>query len=65
MRRLSSSLLLLVLLTVSLPVRGGGILSKNYEFKSDVRLEVGVATDDGLRFDWVRLKVPAFSAGRD
>ncbi len=65
MRRLSSGLLLLVLLTVSLPVRGAGILSKNYEFKSDVRLEVGVATDDGLRLDWVRFKVPAVSAGRD
>jgi hypothetical protein len=65
MRRLSSFLLVLVLLTLVLPARGAGRFSKNYEFKTDVRLEIGVATGDGLRLDWVQFKVPAVAEGRD
>ena len=41
-----------------------GLLSKTYEFRSDVFLEIGAATDDGLRVDSVRFQMPSATAVR-
>jgi len=40
------------------PVAGAELLSKNYEFKDAVTLEIGASTGDGLRIDSVQFHIP-------
>jgi hypothetical protein len=61
MRRLGYAILLLLLL--SLPA-AAQLLSRSYEFKQGATLELGVATEDGLRVDTLRFNVPATTGGR-
>ena len=49
---------------VAAPGAWGGMVSKTYEFKEGVTLEVGVQTDTGLRLDTIRLTLPSTTGGR-
>lgn len=40
------------------PCAGAELLSKGYEFKDNVTLEIGESTEDGLRIDTVRFHIP-------
>ena len=61
-RRLGMAMLLTVL---ALPATiEAGLLSKTYEFKEGVTLEVGAETDTGLRLDTVQLTLPSTTGGR-
>lgn len=51
-------------LVVLAPAARAGLLSKTYEFRSDVFLEIGAVTDDGLRLDNVRFQMPSATAVR-
>ena len=51
-------------LVILAPAARAGLLSKTYEFRSDVFLEIGAATDDGLRLDNVRFQMPSATAVR-
>lgn len=42
----------------------GGMVSKQFEFREGVTLEIGAATDDGLRLDSVQFALPK-SAGSE
>lgn len=46
------------------PATRAGLLSKTYEFRSDVFLDIGASTDDGLRVDSVRFQMPSATAVR-
>jgi hypothetical protein len=41
-----------------------GLLSKSFQFKRGTVLEVGLATDDGLRIDNIRFDFPSTVGGR-
>jgi len=58
---LAAALCALMILT---PATRAGLLSKTYEFKPDVFLEIGASTDDGLRLDNVRFQMPSATAVR-
>jgi len=58
---LATALCALMILT---PATRAGLLSKTYEFKPDVFLEIGATTDDGLRLDNVRFQMPSATAVR-
>ena len=51
-------------LVILAPAVRAGLLSKTYEFRSDVFLEIGAVTDDGLRLDNVRFQMPSATAVR-
>lgn len=53
-----------VALTLLTPPAQAGLLSKTYEFRSDVFLEIGASTEDGLRLDNVRFQLPSATAVR-
>lgn len=46
------------------PAAGAELLSKGYEFKDSVTLEIGASTEDGLRIDSVRFHVPPTAGQR-
>ena len=58
---LATALCGLMILT---PATRAGLVSKTYEFKADVFLEIGATTDDGLRLDNVRFQMPSATAVR-
>jgi len=64
MRRIALVPATLVLAAMLAAPAAAEMLSKTYEFKSGVTLEVGATTDDGLRIDSVRIELPAASEGR-
>ena len=64
MRRLPGAMLVTMLALVSMPLVADNLVSKTYEFKADVTLEIGAANDAGLRLDFVRFKVPSAEDGR-
>jgi hypothetical protein len=45
------------------PIADAGLISKEYHFKPDVTLEIGAATDSGLRLDSVRFHLPSTAGG--
>ena len=53
--------LVLMLMLMPSPAPAAEVLSKSYVFKYDVTLEMGVATEAGLRLDSVRFEVPTSS----
>jgi len=64
MRRTTFLAAVLGALMILAPVARAGLLSKTYEFRSDVFLEIGAVTDDGLRLDNVRFQMPSATAVR-
>ncbi len=54
----------LVALAVAPQPAQGALLSKRFEFKSDVILEVGEATDDGIRLDSMEFRMPNAIKGK-
>jgi len=63
MRRLVPVSLVLTMAVALAPYGGAGLLSKEYHFKDGVMLEIGESTDDGLRLDSVRFRLPAMLDG--
>ncbi len=63
MRRLIHLLALLSVLPLASEATAG-LLSKTYQFKKDVTLQLTAVTDDGLRVDTVRFEFPAAAGGR-
>ncbi len=63
MRRLIHVLALLSVLTLASEATAD-LLSKTYQFKKDVTLQLTAVTDDGLRVDTVRFEFPATAGGR-
>ena len=59
MRRSIAVGLVLVGLLVLAPLDEASLLSKEYHFKDNVKLEIGESTSDGLRLDSVRFQLPA------
>jgi len=53
-----------VVLFIQIPVVDAGLVSRSYEFKPGVMLEIGASTDDGLRVDSVRFVMPSSTAVR-
>jgi hypothetical protein len=64
MRRTILRVVALCALMILAPATPAGLLSKTYEFKADVFLEIGASTDDGLRLDSVRFQMPSATAVR-
>ncbi len=64
MRRVLAVLLVVGSIAAVAPVARGSLLSKTYNFKSDVTLEIGAATEEGLRIDSVRFLLPSTLGGR-
>jgi len=65
MRRIMTRLLLFAVLVCLTPgLVSADLLSKSYHFKPGVTLEIGVATEPGLRVDSVRFRVPPTAGGR-
>ena len=64
MRRLVLAPLLAAGFLACLPFSSADSLSKTYEFKEGITLELGTRTDDGLRLDNVRFQLPAVVEGR-
>lgn len=54
----------MLVLAAGLPAEAG-MLSKTFRFKPGVVLEVGEATDDGLRLDSVRFALPSTAGGEN
>jgi hypothetical protein len=59
MRRPVAGCLILAAALALSPDGAAGLLSKEYHFKDGVTLEIGEATENGLRLDAVRFKLPA------
>ena len=55
-------LVLMCALALACSLAAAGMVSRQFEFREDVTLEIGVATDDGLRLDSVHFALPR-SAG--
>jgi hypothetical protein len=64
MRKMTVLAVALVALVAVAPAAWAGLVSKTYEFRSDVFLEIGAVTDDGLRLDNVRFQMPSATAVR-
>jgi len=64
MRRLALVPLLAAGILACLPFAGADSFSKTYQFKEGTTLELGTRTDDGLRLDNVRFRLPAAVEGR-
>jgi hypothetical protein len=64
MRRLASGIIVLGMSIALAPAAGASLLSKTFEFKNAVTLEVGAANQDGLRLDTVRFQLPSPSSNR-
>lgn len=64
MRRTNYLVVALAVLMLLAPATRAGLLSKTYEFRSDVFLDIGASTDDGLRVDSVRFQMPSATAVR-
>jgi len=64
MRRLASGIIVLSILIALAPTAGASLLSKTYEFKNAVTLEIGIANQDGLRLDTARFQLPSPSNSR-
>jgi hypothetical protein len=64
MRRTILLAMALGALMILTPATAAGLLSKTYEFKPDVFLEIGATTSDGLRLDNVRFQMPSATAVR-
>jgi len=58
MRSAVTGTLTLAALLVLAPVAGAELLSKGYEFKDAVTLEIGASTESGLRIDSVKFHIP-------
>jgi len=63
MQRLLVLVMTTALLTAT-PLIAEDLISKSYEFKPDVTLEIGAVNGQGLRLDFARFKVPAVVDGR-
>jgi len=50
-------------LLLALPAFGADLVSKSFEFKAGVLLEIGDKTTDGLRLDSVRFLIPVAADG--
>ena len=64
MRRLSGAMFVTLLLVASMPLVADDLVSKHFDFKAGTTLEIGAATDRGLRLDSVRFKVPPAHDGK-
>ena len=59
MRRLQVGLLFLMPALVLASTTSASLMSKEYRFKPGVQLELGAASDDGLRLDAVMFQLPS------
>jgi len=57
--------LVALLAAVATPAPGADLVSKQFEFKAGVILEIGATTADGLRLDSVRFLIPVAADGTD
>jgi hypothetical protein len=59
MQRLKVCLLVSMLALALAPAASASLMSKQYQFKPGVQLELGAASDDGLRLDAVLFELPS------
>ena len=59
MRSVMLGAVILAVAAINVPSAHAELLSKSYVFKSNVTLELGAETSDGLRVDSVQFKLPA------
>jgi hypothetical protein len=63
MRRLFGISMLALTLAALAPGATAALISRVFEFKPGVTLEVGASTDDGMRLDSVRFQLPSAGDG--
>jgi hypothetical protein len=63
MRRILVTTMVLMTIAALAPMTGAELLTKSYVYKDDIKLELGVASGDGLRIDSVRFRTSSGSGG--